>query len=49
MKYLSPTKESWDNFINSFKQLLGKYSGIYDIYSMNFPDDWEDHFQLPTT
>ena len=49
MKYLSPTKESWDNFIYSFKQLLGKYSGIYDIYSMNFPDDWEDHFQLPTT
>ena len=44
MKYLSPTKESWDIFIYSFKQLLGKYSGIYDICSMNFPDDWEDHF-----
>ena len=44
MKYLSPTKESWDIFIYSFKQLLGKYSGIYDICSMNFPDDWEYHF-----
>lgn len=43
MKYLRPTEESWNIFINDFKQLLNTYDGAYDIYRMNFPSDWESH------
>lgn len=44
MKYLRPDDESWISFVNDFKYLLGKYSGIYDLGRMNFPADWEKHF-----
>ncbi len=46
MKYLCPTKESWTDFVNEFKQLLAKYAGAYDINRMNFPADWQTHFSI---
>ncbi len=44
MKYLRPNDESWNIFVEDFKSLLNKYTGIYDINRMNFPADWEKHF-----
>lgn len=44
MKYLRPTEESWNVFIEEFKCLLQKYNDVCDINRMNFPDDWESHF-----
>ena len=46
MKYLRPTEESWTIFMDDFKRLLNKYAGIYDINRMNFPSDWESHFDI---
>lgn len=48
MKYLRPTDESWIDFVRSFKRLLNKYTGAYDINKMNFPSDWKSHFNLPS-
>lgn len=45
MKYLSPTQNSWTNFVSDFKRLLNKYEGVYYLEKMNFPSDWENHFE----
>lgn len=46
MKYLRPTDSSWTDFISTFKVLLSKYSDVLDINRLNFPQDWEAHFQI---
>ena len=46
MKYLRPTDSSWLLFVDDFKRLLTKYSGVYDMNRMNFPHDWEKHFNI---
>ena len=46
MKYLRPTDRSWMTFAASFSTLLEKYTGIYDLSRMNFPEDWVSHFQV---
>lgn len=46
MKYLRPSDRSWNSFVSEFNTLLRKYSGVYDIGRMNFPADWESHFQV---
>ena len=48
MKYLRPTDKSWIDFVHDFKQLLHTHTGVYDINRMNFPPDWERHFNLPS-
>lgn len=46
MKYLRPNDESWNNFVNEFKALIYQYSNVCDINRINFPSDWESHFQV---
>ena len=46
MKYLRPTDQSWVDFVDKFKALQNNNSSIYDLKRMNFPADWELHFQV---
>ena len=46
MKYLRPTDQHWIEFVNEFKELLNTYNGVYEMNRMNFPADWETHFQV---
>lgn len=46
MKYLRPTDESWNDFVNEFKALMRRYSNVCDINRINFPVDWESHFRV---
>lgn len=46
MKYLRPTDESWIDFVADFKALLHQYSCVCDLNRINFPNDWEVHFQV---
>lgn len=46
MKYLRPTDQSWVDFVDKFKALQNNNSSIYDLNRMNFPADWELHFQV---
>lgn len=46
MKYLRPTNQSWVSFVEEFQTLLKKYSGAYELQRMNFPNDWDEHFQV---
>ena len=46
MKYLRPTDKSWVDFVARFDALLKKYVGVYNLKRMNFPVDWNMHFQV---
>ena len=46
MKYLRPTDDSWNDFTEKFDKLLEDYLGVYEIKRMNFPEDWQKHFQI---
>ena len=46
MKYLRPNDESWNIFVGNFKALLNQYSNVCELNRINFPKDWEAHFQL---
>ena len=46
MKYLRPTDESWNDFVNELKALIFQYSDVCDLKRINFPSDWEAHFTV---
>ena len=46
MKYLRPTDESWNDFVNELKALIFQYSDVCDLNRINFPSDWEAHFTV---
>ena len=46
MKYLRPSDEAWEKFMDEFKSLLQEYLGIYEVSRMSFPSDWLHHFEL---
>lgn len=46
MKYLRPSDRDWVDFTQNLQSLLDKYSNVVEIRRLNFPSDWEQHFQL---
>ena len=46
MKYLRPSDDLWNDFVNQFKGLKLKYDTVIELKRMNFPPDWEAHFAL---
>lgn len=46
MKYLRSSDAEWNSFVQCLKKLINDYSDVVDISSLNFPSDWEDHFNI---
>lgn len=46
MKYLRPSNEIWNDFIDKIKELLCNYSCVCELKRLNFPNDWEEHFKV---
>lgn len=43
MKYLRPSKDSWNAFVRDFESLLMKFSAYVDLNKLHLPDDWKAH------
>ena len=43
MKYLRPTDDMWNDFVNDFKSLLNKYANVVTAADLHFPVDWTNH------
>ena len=46
MKYLRSTNQAWVDFVTEFKRLISVYDAVIDMERMNFPTDWESHFEI---
>lgn len=46
MKYLRPTDDDWNTFVTELKDLFAQYATVVDISKLDFPADWNKHFQL---
>ena len=46
MKYLRPDDSSWNQFVSDLKLLFEKYADVFELGRMNFPADWEQHFEV---
>ena len=46
MKYLRPDDSSWNQFVSDLKLLFEKYADVFELGRMNFPVDWEQHFEV---
>lgn len=46
LKYLRPSDEDWNQFINDFDKLLARYAGVVDLNRLHFPADWKTHFTV---
>lgn len=46
MKYLRPTDEIWCEFVQKLKCIFMKYIRAFEYGRMNFPEDWENHFEI---
>lgn len=46
MKYLRPSKDDWNTFVNSFDSLLTKFSAYVDLSKLHLPADWKSHLVI---
>ena len=42
MKVLYPSPESWNGVVTELAALIDEYSNYIDIYSIGFPDIWDE-------
>lgn len=43
MKYLRPSKDEWNTFVDEFDALLNKYSTSIEQSKLHLPTDWKNH------
>lgn len=46
MKYLRPTNEVWNEFVEQLEQLINKNQEVVSLLAMNFPNDWKTHMKV---
>lgn len=46
MKYLRPNNKEWMTFFKKLKMLFEEFDGFFEYQKINFPKDWENHFNI---
>ncbi len=46
MKYLRPSRDEWNSFVEEFDALLNKYSSCVDLSKLHLPADWKSHLTV---
>lgn len=46
LKYIRPSDDDWNTFIGELKILISQYASVISLSALNFPEDWEKHFEI---